>query len=115
MRIISLFTIAFLLAAASSAALAQSPYCGGALGEGCWPPEQRLCYEELRGRMGNQNAFNYCRGGGHHPPRYAAPSAPHRGAMVPYLIPRGQIIVRERSRVYWGVRCFDNGVCIPLN
>ncbi|RJQ35499.1 hypothetical protein C4556_00150 [Candidatus Parcubacteria bacterium] len=99
----------------SSAAQAQSPYCGGALGEGCWPPLVRLCYEEWRGRIGNLAALNRCGvSRAHHAPRHAAPFAPPRGVLVPHLIPRGQIIVIDPHPVG---RCLNytwGDVCFPL-
>ena len=47
------------------------------------------------------------------PRRYVAPF--QRGIVVPYLIPRGRIIIPQYDgREYWRDRCYRNGFCERL-
>src|SRR3989344_3043332 len=113
MKIVSLFTILFALVV-SSAVQAQSPYCGGTLGEGCWPPKVRACYGDLAWRIGSARAADYCwKQFGHAQKRaYPTPYAP-RGTFVPEwrYLGQGHVLVPDE-------RCFHytwGDVCVPLN
>ena len=108
------FTLTFILVAATSATA--NPYCGGSLGEGCWPPLVRLCYEEWRDRIGHLPAIKRCGvPRAHHVPRYAAPFAPGPGVFVPFAIPRGRVIVIDPHPVGRCLHYTWGTVCAPLN
>jgi len=114
MKIVSLFTILFALVV-SSAVQAQSPYCGGTLGEGCWPPKVRACYGDLAWRIGSARAADYCWKRFGHGPKHVrpAPFAPPRGILVPHLVYRGTVVVPGPT-----IRCHHytwGDVCVPLN